>query len=156
MASIIANLPSPPLLVHERQNCVSVFVRATGEIAANLILCKAGILCYVKLESSQWDDSEDRLALVGLGFAALAIDKLPVVPSTLELIGMLFSAVSNIPQPMVSENGRAIPDHEQVSCQYLRPVKCSQVCTLRAFPDWHIVYLFGWQRHTLSFGIGSF
>ncbi|KAJ6704330.1 hypothetical protein OIU85_030172, partial [Salix viminalis] len=52
--------------------------------------------------------------------------------------------------------GRAIPDHEQVSCQYLRPVKCSQVCTLRVFPDWHIVYLFGWQRHTLSFGIGSF
>lgn len=48
-----------------------------------------------------------------------------------------------------TQSGRAIPDHQEVSCQYLRPVnhslKCSQACTFRAFPDWHIVYLYGWQ-----------
>ncbi|KAG6782174.1 hypothetical protein POTOM_011566 [Populus tomentosa] len=107
----------------------------------------------------QWDDSEDRLALVGLGFAALvaiwtsaklipAIDKLPVVPSVLELIGILFSSQYIFCVPFGSQ-GRAIPDRQEVSCQYLRPVnhalKCSQACTFRAFPDWHIVYLYGWQ-----------
>ncbi|KAI5593976.1 hypothetical protein BDE02_03G045800 [Populus trichocarpa] len=161
MASITASLPSPPLLVHgkrtlsstlqtlplspikDRQNCVSVVVRATGESSES-----SAPLGIVKSVKNIWDDSEDRLALVGLGFAALvaiwtsaklipAIDKLPVVPSVLELIGILFSS------------GRAIPDHQEVSCQYLRPVnhalKCSQACTFRAFPDWHIVYLYGWQ-----------
>ncbi|KAF8407065.1 hypothetical protein HHK36_006190 [Tetracentron sinense] len=50
----------------------------------------------------QWDKSEDRIALVGLGFAAIvalwasanlitAIDKLPLIPSALEFIGILFS-----------------------------------------------------------------
>nr|GMC47546.1 protein CURVATURE THYLAKOID 1C, chloroplastic [Ipomoea batatas] len=51
----------------------------------------------------QWDKSEDRIALIGLGFAGIvgvwaainlvaAIDKLPIVPSTLEFIGILFSS----------------------------------------------------------------
>ncbi|XP_011010029.1 PREDICTED: protein CURVATURE THYLAKOID 1C, chloroplastic-like [Populus euphratica] len=116
MASIIASLPSPPLLVHgkrtlfstlqtlplspikDRQNCVSVVVRATGESSES-----SPPLGIVKSVKNIWDDSEDRLALIGLGFAALvaiwtsaklipAIDKLPVVPSVLELIGILFSS----------------------------------------------------------------
>ncbi|XP_061980508.1 protein CURVATURE THYLAKOID 1C, chloroplastic-like [Populus nigra] len=116
MASIIASLPSPPLLVHgkrtlfstiqtlplspieDRQNYVSVVVRATGESSES-----SPPLGIVKSVKNIWDDSEDRLALVGLGFAALvaiwtsaklipAIDKLPVVPSVLELIGILFSS----------------------------------------------------------------
>ncbi|PNT43758.1 hypothetical protein POPTR_003G052200v4 [Populus trichocarpa] len=116
MASITASLPSPPLLVHgkrtlsstlqtlplspikDRQNCVSVVVRATGESSES-----SAPLGIVKSVKNIWDDSEDRLALVGLGFAALvaiwtsaklilAIDKLPVVPSVLELIGILFSS----------------------------------------------------------------
>ncbi|KAF9685182.1 hypothetical protein SADUNF_Sadunf03G0027800 [Salix dunnii] len=131
----------------ERQNCVFFFVRATGENSAastplrivksvknrvsfHLPLRLALRFCSHHCQGL-WDDPEDRLALVGLGFAALvaiwisaklipAIDKLPVVPSALELIGILFSS------------GRAIPDHQQVSCQYLRPVKCSQACTLGA------------------------
>lgn len=116
MASIIASLPSPPLLVHgkrtlfstlqtlplspikDRQNCVSVVVRATGESSES-----SPPLGIVKSVKNIWDDSEDRLALVGLGFAALvavwasanvitAVDKLPVVPSALEFVGILYSS----------------------------------------------------------------
>lgn len=84
MASITASLPSPPLLVHgkrtlsstlqtlplspikDRQNCVSVVVRATGESSES-----SPPLGIVKSVKNIWDDSEDRLALLGLGFAAL-------------------------------------------------------------------------------------
>ncbi|KAG6792351.1 hypothetical protein POTOM_001496 [Populus tomentosa] len=116
MASIYANLPSPPLLVHgkripfrtlqklplstikERQNCVAVAVKATGESSES-----SASLSIVKSVQNIWDDSEDRLALVGLGFAALvavwasanvitAVDKLPVIPSALEFVGILYSS----------------------------------------------------------------
>lgn len=116
MASIYANLPSPPLLVHgkripfrtlqklplstikERQNCVAVVVKATGESSES-----STSLSIVKSVQNIWDDSEDRLPLVGLGFAALvavwasanvitAVDKLPVVPSALEFVGILYSS----------------------------------------------------------------
>ncbi|KAJ6427540.1 hypothetical protein OIU84_023018 [Salix udensis] len=116
MASIHANLPSPPLLVHgkrilsrtlqklplptikERQNRVAVVARATGESSES-----STSLSIVKSVKNIWDDSEDRPALVGLGFAALvavwasanvitAVDKLPVIPSTLEFIGIVYSS----------------------------------------------------------------
>ncbi|KAL9405644.1 hypothetical protein Peur_002616 [Populus x canadensis] len=116
MASIYANLSSPPLLVHgkripfrtlqklplstikERQNCVAVVVKATGESSES-----STSLSIVKSVQNIWDDSEDRLPLVGLGFAALvavwasanvitAVDKLPVVPSALEFVGILYSS----------------------------------------------------------------
>ncbi|KAJ6711483.1 hypothetical protein OIU79_007846 [Salix purpurea] len=116
MASIHANLPSPPLLVHgkrilsrtlqklplptikERQNRVSVVARATGESSES-----STSLSIVKSVKNIWDDSEDRPALVGLGFAALvavwasanvitAVDKLPVIPSALEFIGIVYSS----------------------------------------------------------------
>ncbi|XP_043706174.1 protein CURVATURE THYLAKOID 1C, chloroplastic [Telopea speciosissima] len=59
-------------------------------------------LSIVKSVQNVWDKSEDRLGVVGLGFAAVvaiwtsanlisAIDKLPVIPGVLELIGILFS-----------------------------------------------------------------
>ncbi|XP_078438850.1 CURVATURE THYLAKOID protein [Wolffia australiana] len=49
-----------------------------------------------------WSNSDDRLAIIGVGFASIAvlwassniftaIDTLPVVPSVFELIGILFS-----------------------------------------------------------------
>ncbi|KAJ6394683.1 hypothetical protein OIU77_023814 [Salix suchowensis] len=116
MASIHANLPSPPLLVHgkrilsrtlqklplptikERQNRVAVVARATGESSES-----STSLSIVKSVKNIWDDSEDRPALVGLGFAALvavwasanvitAVDKLPVIPSALEFIGIVYSS----------------------------------------------------------------
>ncbi|KAJ6963513.1 hypothetical protein NC652_001975 [Populus alba x Populus x berolinensis] len=140
MASIYANLPSPPLLVHgkripfrtlqklplsaikERQNCVAVAVKATGESSES-----SASLSIVKSVQNIWDDSEDRLALVGLGFAALvavwasanvitAVDKLPVVPSALEFVGILYSSVSNITQLVVSENARTNEREVLSSC----------------------------------------
>ncbi|KAG6733697.1 hypothetical protein I3843_01G227500 [Carya illinoinensis] len=115
MASIVANLP-PPLLVHgrktifrnlqklpvssfrETQNHVTVLVKATGESSES-----STSLSIVKSVQSFWDKSEDRFAFVGLGFAAIvafwasanlitAVDKLPLIPSFLELIGILFSS----------------------------------------------------------------
>ncbi|RXH88614.1 hypothetical protein DVH24_000213 [Malus domestica] len=116
MASIIASLP-PPLLAHgrntnttlfralpklpvssvsERQNHVAVVVKATGESSESST-------SIVKSVQNVWDNSEDRPALVALGFAAVvglwtstnlitAIDKLPLIPSVLEFVGILFSS----------------------------------------------------------------
>ncbi|KAK4413859.1 protein CURVATURE THYLAKOID 1C, chloroplastic [Sesamum alatum] len=112
MASVVARLPSPPLVVvngrksvsgtlqklamptiKERQDRLGVKAKATGESSETSI---------VKSVQNVWDNSEDRVALIGLGFAGVvgfwasinlvaAIDKLPIFPSVLELIGLLYS-----------------------------------------------------------------
>ncbi|KAI7986255.1 hypothetical protein LOK49_LG14G01907 [Camellia lanceoleosa] len=131
MASIVANLPSPllvngrrPLLTTlpkftvsategaepgfhhwrgqrmglKRQSRVAIVVKATGESSES-----STSLSVVKSVQNVWDSSEDRLALIGLGFAAVvavwasanlitAIDKLPLIPSAFEFIGILFSS----------------------------------------------------------------
>ncbi|GAB4842240.1 hypothetical protein Ancab_012206 [Ancistrocladus abbreviatus] len=115
MASIIACLPPPVLIngrnfvakttykcglcsISERRGHLSVAVKAMGESSE-----PASSLSIVKSVQNVWDKSEDRLALIGLGFAAIvavwasanlisAIDKLPVLPSLFELIGILFSS----------------------------------------------------------------
>ncbi|KAL5698466.1 hypothetical protein ACHQM5_029498 [Ranunculus cassubicifolius] len=114
MASTAIGLFSPPpLLVHGRQisfrtlnnvpfssygDCqkrLSVVAKASGESSDSE-------LDIVKSVQSIWDNSEDRIALVGLGFTGVvglwastkivaAIDKLPVLPGAFELIGILFS-----------------------------------------------------------------
>uniref|UniRef100_A0A2C9UY60 Cyanobacterial aminoacyl-tRNA synthetase CAAD domain-containing protein n=1 Tax=Manihot esculenta TaxID=3983 RepID=A0A2C9UY60_MANES len=118
MASIVASLPPPAMFVpgrstvfrtllklpvspiRERQNQVHLVVKAAGESSES-----STSLGIVKSVQNFWDKSEDRLALFGLGFAAIvglwastnlisAIDKLPVIPSALELIGILYSSVS--------------------------------------------------------------
>uniref|UniRef100_A0A5B7AGZ6 Cyanobacterial aminoacyl-tRNA synthetase CAAD domain-containing protein n=1 Tax=Davidia involucrata TaxID=16924 RepID=A0A5B7AGZ6_DAVIN len=115
MASIVANLP-PPLLVNgrrpllrtlrkftvsaigERELRVAVVAKATGESSES-----STSLSVVQSVQDVWDKSEDRFALIGLGFAAIvalwasanlitAIDKLPLIPSALEFIGILFSS----------------------------------------------------------------
>ncbi|XP_057772788.1 protein CURVATURE THYLAKOID 1C, chloroplastic [Salvia miltiorrhiza] len=113
MASILARMPSPPLMMingrkpifgtpqkfpiptaKERVNRFGVIAKATGESSESSI---------VKSIQDVWDKSEDRLALIGLGFASVvgfwaainivtAIDKLPIVPNLLELIGLLFAS----------------------------------------------------------------
>ncbi|KAG8379969.1 hypothetical protein BUALT_Bualt07G0144800 [Buddleja alternifolia] len=113
MASIIARLPSPPFMVvngkqsvygtqklaipaiiNERKDRIGVIAKATGESSESSI---------VKSVQNVWDNSEDRLALIGLGFAGVvgfwtsinlvtAIDKVPIVPSVFELVGILFSS----------------------------------------------------------------
>ncbi|GMH15972.1 hypothetical protein Nepgr_017813 [Nepenthes gracilis] len=115
MASIIANLP-PSVLIHgtktvrktvykwsgfavpERWGRAAIVAKATGESSES-----SSSLSIVKSVQNVWDKSEDRVALIGLGFAGIvaiwasanlisAIDKLPVVPSSLEFIGILFSS----------------------------------------------------------------
>lgn len=57
---------------------------------------------FVKSIQDAWDKTEDKLAVGGLGFSAIlvlwastglisAIDKLPIIPSLFELVGILYS-----------------------------------------------------------------
>ncbi|KAL8056154.1 hypothetical protein ABFX02_04G101000 [Erythranthe guttata] len=114
MASVLARLPASPLMVvnggrqpvfgtiqklavptiKERPDRLGVVAKATSESSDSSI---------VKSVLNVWDKSEDRVALVALGFAGVvgfwaainlvtSIEKIPVVPSVLELIGLLFSS----------------------------------------------------------------
>ncbi|KAL8537619.1 hypothetical protein ACS0TY_012659 [Phlomoides rotata] len=115
MASVLARLPFAPLMVangrqpmfgtlqkltmptiKERQDRFAVIAKATDESSGSSI---------IKSVQNVWDNSEDRLALIGLGFAGVvafwasinlvtAVDKLPILPSVLELVGLLFASVS--------------------------------------------------------------
>ncbi|XVF24969.1 hypothetical protein REPUB_Repub13aG0173100 [Reevesia pubescens] len=115
MASLNASLPPPLLLqgrktlfrtlqklpfssTRESRNC-AVIVKATGDSSES-----STSLSIVKSVQNVWDTSdEDRVGLIGLGFAAIvalwtstnlisAIDKLPLIPNVLEFIGILFSS----------------------------------------------------------------
>ncbi|XP_073064422.1 protein CURVATURE THYLAKOID 1C, chloroplastic [Primulina eburnea] len=113
MASITARLPLPPLVLvngrqtlngtpqklampstKERHDRLGIKSKATGENSETSI---------VKSVQNVWDKSEDRVALIGLGFAGVvalwaainlvsAIDKVPIVPGFLELIGLVYSS----------------------------------------------------------------
>ncbi|GMQ08619.1 hypothetical protein CsSME_00052262 [Camellia sinensis var. sinensis] len=83
---------------YKRQSRVAIVVKATGESSES-----STSLSIVKSVQNVWDSSENRLALIGLGFAAVvavwasanlitAIDKLPLIPSAFEFIGILFSS----------------------------------------------------------------
>ncbi|XP_074275990.1 protein CURVATURE THYLAKOID 1C, chloroplastic [Silene latifolia] len=113
MASIIANL-SLPLLINGakpsmqtiskfpvfsnpgRRGCVLLAVKATGDSSDSST-------SLVKSVQNVWDKPEDRVAVIGLGLTAIiaiwasanfisAIDKLPVIPSFFEFIGILYSS----------------------------------------------------------------
>ncbi|KAA8540401.1 hypothetical protein F0562_024680 [Nyssa sinensis] len=84
--------------IPERQLRVAVVAKAMGESSES-----STSLSVVKSVQNAWDKSEDRFALIGLGFAAIAafwasanlitaIDKLPLIPGALEFIGILFSS----------------------------------------------------------------
>ncbi|XP_041991891.1 protein CURVATURE THYLAKOID 1C, chloroplastic isoform X1 [Salvia hispanica] len=114
MASILTRMPSPPLMVVNGRKPISGtpqrFAFPTARVER---LHRFGVIAKATGESSEssigksiqdiWENSEDRVALIGLGFAGVvgfwaavnivtAIDKLPVVPSLLELIGLLFAS----------------------------------------------------------------
>ncbi|XAR50651.1 hypothetical protein NMG60_11005028 [Bertholletia excelsa] len=117
MASIVglASLP-PPLFVNGRQPLLRTLRKsvafASGERTRHTVLVaratgesseSSGSLNIVKSVQNVWDKSEDRFALIGLGFAGIvaiwasanlitAIDKIPVIPSVLELVGILFTS----------------------------------------------------------------
>ncbi|PSS17930.1 Protein CURVATURE THYLAKOID 1C like [Actinidia chinensis var. chinensis] len=118
MASIVANLHLP-VLVHGRQpvlralgkftvsatgltggrqDRVAIVTKATGESSES-----STSRSIVKSVQNVWENSEDRFALIGLGFTSIvaiwasanlitAIDKLPIIPSAFEFVGILFSS----------------------------------------------------------------
>ncbi|KAL2338065.1 hypothetical protein Fmac_012511 [Flemingia macrophylla] len=114
MASIVASLPSPLLLpatksqsgnfptfpvslLSGRRKYVSFVVKASRESSES-----STTLAIFKSVQNVWETPEDRLGLIGLGFAAIAafwastnfiaaIDKLPLFPTVLELIGIFYS-----------------------------------------------------------------
>ncbi|KAG6415769.1 hypothetical protein SASPL_123186 [Salvia splendens] len=131
MASILTRMPSPPLMVVNGRKPISGMPQRFAFPAARDInyICQSYSCVCIGTEASYlmssretrslwsgskghrrklrifdiWDNSEDRVALIGLGFAGVvgfwaavnivtAIDKLPVVPSLLELIGLLFAS----------------------------------------------------------------
>ncbi|KMZ65597.1 Protein CURVATURE THYLAKOID 1C, chloroplastic [Zostera marina] len=82
--------------VTDRQR-LHVITKAAGESSDD---SSTNIVKYIK---DSWGDSEDRYALVGLGFAGIAgfwaltkffgtIDKLPLIPSVMEFVGIAFSS----------------------------------------------------------------
>uniref|UniRef100_A0A7C9CJN5 Cyanobacterial aminoacyl-tRNA synthetase CAAD domain-containing protein n=1 Tax=Opuntia streptacantha TaxID=393608 RepID=A0A7C9CJN5_OPUST len=115
MASIIANL-AMPIFIHEaksslkpiskfpfcgtprRQSRVAIATKATGDSSES-----STSLSIVKSVQDVLDKPEDRIGVIGLGLATVialwassnlisAIDKLPLIPSFLEFIGILFSS----------------------------------------------------------------
>ncbi|RAL45374.1 unnamed protein product [Cuscuta campestris] len=117
MASVIARFPSPPVApIHGRRqfvglNRMSAVSTFSGRPTRLIISAKAtgesleSSTSSIDFKSIQnaWDKSEDRIGLIGLGLAGIvglwasvnlivAVDKLPLIPSVLEFVGILFSS----------------------------------------------------------------
>ncbi|CAN4100240.1 unnamed protein product [Withania somnifera] len=80
-----------------RQCHLAITTKATTESSESL-----SSLSVVKSVKNIWDTPEDRIAVIGLGIAAIvgfwassnlvaAIDRLPLIPGVFEFIGILFS-----------------------------------------------------------------
>ncbi|KAK1264400.1 hypothetical protein QJS04_geneDACA019425 [Acorus gramineus] len=94
----LGNLQRLPVLpISGRRQSVAIVVKAVTD-GSNSSESES----IVKYVSNAWSTPEDRIALAGLGFAAIvalwastnligAIDKIPFVPGVLEFIGILFS-----------------------------------------------------------------
>lgn len=115
MATITANLP-PLLSVHLRKPRLGALgkfpastIKATDRQVLSVVKAttregseSSSSLSIIKSVQNAWDKSEDRVGVIGLGFAAIvalwasanlisAIDSLPIIPGLLEFIGILFS-----------------------------------------------------------------
>ncbi|KAF3339798.1 Protein CURVATURE THYLAKOID 1C [Carex littledalei] len=88
---------SPPLTPFGEKRNSLVVAKAVGDSSES----SSGSI--VKSVQTAWSSPEDRLALAGLGFAGLvyiwaarnlisAVDKLPLLPSFFEFIGILYSS----------------------------------------------------------------
>ncbi|VVB00469.1 unnamed protein product [Arabis nemorensis] len=115
MASISATLPPPLLLTQRKPNLTSIqklpfsLIREKRNRSIALMVKASGEnsdsstdLNVVSSIQNVWDKSEDRLGLIGLSFAGIValwaslnlittIDKLPVISTGFELVGILFS-----------------------------------------------------------------
>ncbi|KAF8077277.1 hypothetical protein N665_1049s0011 [Sinapis alba] len=115
MASVSATLP-PPLLLSQRKTNLTSVQKLPFSLIRDRRIPSMGLMVKAGGKSSEsstdldvissiqnvWDKSEDRLGLIGLSFAGIvalwaslniitAIDKLPVISSGFELVGILFS-----------------------------------------------------------------
>ena len=81
-----------------RQGHLAITAKASSESSDSL-----SSPSVVKSVKNIWDRPEDRIAVIGLGIAAIvgfwaasnfvtAIDRLPLIPGVFELIGILFSS----------------------------------------------------------------
>ncbi|CAL9218645.1 unnamed protein product [Arabidopsis halleri] len=86
-----------PFSLIRNPSSITLMVKASGESSES-----STDLDVVSSIQNVWDKSEDRLGLIGLSFAAIvalwaslnlitAIDKLPVISTGFELVGILFS-----------------------------------------------------------------
>ncbi|KAL9244630.1 hypothetical protein vseg_018390 [Gypsophila vaccaria] len=113
MASIVANF-SVPLLINGPKPSIPfssnfpVFYNTGRQSRALTVVKAAGessdsSSSLVESVQNIWDKPEDRVAVIGLGLTAViavwasanfvsAIDKLPVLPSFLEFVGILYSS----------------------------------------------------------------
>ncbi|KAL1217345.1 Protein CURVATURE THYLAKOID 1C [Cardamine amara subsp. amara] len=116
MATISANLHSPLLLTQRKSNFTSIqkvpfsLIRDKRNPSSIILVVKAigessessTDLSVVGSVKNVWDKPEDRLGLIGLSFASIVafwaslnlittIDKLPIISTGFELVGILFS-----------------------------------------------------------------
>ncbi|XP_009777893.1 protein CURVATURE THYLAKOID 1C, chloroplastic-like [Nicotiana tabacum] len=113
MASVVAKLNPPPLAISGRQTLFGTVQTSTLSIPRTrqshlAITAKATSdssesSSVVQSVKNIWDKPEDRVAVIGLGIAAIvgfwassnlitAIDHLPLIPSVFEFVGILFSS----------------------------------------------------------------
>ncbi|KAL3335316.1 hypothetical protein AABB24_031499 [Solanum stoloniferum] len=82
----------------KRQGHLDITAKATSESSESL-----SSPSVVKSVKNIWDNPEDRIAIIGLGIAAIvgfwassnfvaAIDSVPLIPGVFEFIGILFSS----------------------------------------------------------------
>ncbi|XP_010462061.1 PREDICTED: protein CURVATURE THYLAKOID 1C, chloroplastic [Camelina sativa] len=86
-----------PFSLTRNHSSIALMVKASGESSES-----STDLDVISSIQNVWDNSEDRLGLIGLSFSAIvalwaslnlitAIDKLPVISTGFELVGILFS-----------------------------------------------------------------
>uniref|UniRef100_A0A0V0H3J3 Cyanobacterial aminoacyl-tRNA synthetase CAAD domain-containing protein n=1 Tax=Solanum chacoense TaxID=4108 RepID=A0A0V0H3J3_SOLCH len=97
--TLFGTVHTPTLFVPtKRQGHLAITAKATSESSESL-----SSPSVVKSVKNIWDNPEDRIAVIGLGIAAIvgfwassnfvaAIDSLPLIPGVFEFIGILFSS----------------------------------------------------------------
>ncbi|XP_024401345.1 protein CURVATURE THYLAKOID 1C, chloroplastic [Physcomitrium patens] len=106
-ASVMSGVSLPSLAsssyrTDAKRSLTIVAAKATKEAEAAVDETSAAAEDFLQSLTEAWEKSDDKPAIVGLGFAGLiglwatnglinAIDKLPIIPDLFEIIGILFS-----------------------------------------------------------------
>ncbi|XP_027168104.1 protein CURVATURE THYLAKOID 1C, chloroplastic isoform X2 [Coffea eugenioides] len=86
MASILAKLPPPPLFANGRHLLLSTLQKVTAPGIGG----RQGQFAFVAKATS--DTSDESSTSLVKSVQSVAIDKLPLIPTALELVGILFSS----------------------------------------------------------------